>query len=438
LPSLTQPIASLPAEPSISADRRLMERRKALLGPVYRAFYSEPVHLVSGSGVWLRDAHGNTFLDAYNNVPSVGHCHPHVVAALATQAAKLNTHTRYLSEVVLDYVEKLLRTCPSALKHAMFTCTGSEANDLALRIAQHASGGTGVVITKFAYHGATIATSQLSPGDGGASIVAPHDRTVDAPDTYRNGGNGADDFAESVRRAIDSMTENGIKPAALLIDSAFSSDGIFFPKPQVMQKAAAYVKAAGAVLIADEVQAGFGRFGNAMWGFQHYGLEPDIVTLGKPMGAGHPIGGLIVTPEVIGSFAARSGYFNTFGGNPVAAAVGIAVLEVIESESLMDNARTVGAYLGSRLRQLQHRHPIIGDVRNCGLYFGVEFSDESQTGQSLASATVAFVNEMRRRGVLISSCGPEGNILKIRPPLPFSQANADQLVETMDGILSRR
>ncbi|MBZ9682509.1 MULTISPECIES: aspartate aminotransferase family protein [unclassified Mesorhizobium] len=419
---------------SAASEQALLERRARLLGPTYRAFYRSPIHLVRGSGVWLYDAQGRKYLDAYNNVASVGHCHPRVVEALSGQAATLNTHTRYLSEIILDYAERLLGTLPSHLGHAMFTCTGSEANDLAIRIAQHSTGNTGVIITGFAYHGATIATAQLSPAAVGAAGVPARHRAVPAPDTFRDGGRAAHDFARNVAAAIEDMRAQNIRPAALLLDSAFSSDGIFFPDASVMREAADHVRKAGGIVIADEVQSGFGRLGQGMWGFANYGLAPDIVTMGKPIGDGHPMGAVIVRPHLVSSFGSNTGYFNTFGGNPVAAAVGIAVLDVIEGEGLIENARTVGAYTGELLRALQSRHGMVADVRHNGLYFGVELMAEDEA--TAAAKTSSVVEAMREDGVLISSCGPRGNVLKIRPPLPFARDNAEQLAEALDRALS--
>jgi 4-aminobutyrate aminotransferase-like enzyme len=417
-----------------SSEHALLERRARLLGPTYRAFYRNPIHLVRGSGVWLYDAQGRKYLDAYNNVASVGHCHPRVVEALSAQAATLNTHTRYLSEVILDYAERLLGTLPPHLGHAMFTCTGSEANDLAIRIAQHASGGSGVIITDFAYHGATIATAQLSPAAVGIKAVPAHHRAVAAPDTFRDHGRAAHDFASNVAAAIDDMRAHGIRPAALLLDSAFSSDGIFFPDATVMRQAADHVRNAGGIIIADEVQSGFGRLGQGMWGFANYGIEPDIVTMGKPIGDGHPMAAVIVRPKLVSSFGSNTGYFNTFGGNPVAAAVGLAVLQVIEGEGLIENARSVGAYTADLLGALQTRHGMVADIRQNGLYFGIELT--ADTDAEAAAGTSAIVEAMREDGVLISSCGPRGNVLKIRPPLPFARDNAEQLAETLDRALA--
>jgi 4-aminobutyrate aminotransferase-like enzyme len=414
----------------------LAVRRRRALGPTYHAFYREPVHLVRGEGVWLFDAQGSRFLDGYNNVASVGHCHPHVVAALARQASLLNTHTRYLSDLIVEYAERLLATCPPALGHALFTCTGSEANDLAIRIARHATAGTGIIVTRTAYHGATVATAAISPSAGGAAALTRENRLIAAPDTYRRGGADALEFVDNLRTALNEMSRDGIKPAALMLDTAFSSDGIFFPPAAVLREAAAVIRAAGGLFIADEVQAGFGRLGSGMWGFQRAGLEPDIVTLGKPMGDGHPIGGAMVKPELVAKFSTETGYFNTFGGNPVSAAVGMAVLDVIERENLIDNARIVGTHLRDGLGALAQRHPLIGDVRGEGLCIGVELVRPDAAYSAATSAAAWVVNGLRERHILISSSGPGGNVLKIRPPLPFSRGNADQLLEALDDTLS--
>ncbi len=296
----------------------LIARRSRLLGPAYRLFYDQPVQFVRGEGVWLYDAAGHRYLDAYNNVASVGHCHPHVVQAIARQAAVLNTHTRYLHETVLDFAEKLLATFPPQIGHVMFTCTGSEANDLALRVARTCTGGTGFIVTANAYHGVTSALAELSPSLGLPLPEGSHGHVSDA---------------------LEDMRKSGIRPAAILVDTIFSSDGVFADPPGFLRPAVEAVRKEGALFIADEVQPGFGRSGGKMWGFARHGIVPDIVTMGKPMGNGHPVAGLAARPELLAEFGARSRYFNTFGGNPVSAAAGIAVLEVIESEGLIENAR---------------------------------------------------------------------------------------------------
>ncbi len=307
------------ALPDSAAEARLVERRQRLLGPAYRLFYAQPVHLVRGEDVWLFDPQGRRYLDAYNNVASVGHCHPQVVAALAQQAAQLNTHTRYLHDAVLDYAERLLGLFPPALSQVMFTCTGSEANDLALRVARACTGGTGVIVTACAYHGVTSALAALSPSLGPGNPLGRHVRTVPAPGP---GGDVGQVFAGHVRAAIADLRHCGIQPAALLVDTIFSSDGVHTEPPGFLAEAVAEIRAAGALFIADEVQPGFGRMGSHVWGFQRHGLVPDIVTLGKPMGNGHPLAGMVCQPAWLQAFGQASRYFNTFGGNPVSARVG--------------------------------------------------------------------------------------------------------------------
>ncbi len=364
---------------------------------------------------------------------SVGHCHPHVVQAIARQAAVLNTHTRYLHESVLDLAEKLLATFPPEIGHVMFTCTGSEANDLALRVARTCTGGTGFIATEGAYHGVTSALVELSPSLGLAATEQNHVRLVPAP---RAGGDGTGEiFASHVRHALDDMKRNGIRPAGLLVDTIFSSDGVFADPPGFLRPAVDAVRAAGGLFIADEVQPGFGRCGEGMWGFARHGLVPDLVTMGKPMGNGHPVAAMAARPELLAEFGARSRYFNTFGGNPVSAAAGIAVLEVIERENLIANAQRTGAYLSQSLRQLQARHALIADVRGAGLFIGVELRRGGIDGPPATAETVRIVNAMREQRVLISAAGRDGNVLKIRPPLVFGAEHADLLVGSLDRAL---
>jgi 4-aminobutyrate aminotransferase-like enzyme len=421
------------ADDEAVSTRAMIARRNRLLGPAYRLFYEQPVQFVRGDGVWLYDPAGHPYLDAYNNVASVGHCHPHVVAAIARQAAVLNTHTRYLHETVLDYAEKLLATFPAQIGNIMFTCTGSEANDLALRVARSCTGGTGFIVTETAYHGVTSALAELSPSLGLPAAKGSHARLVPAP---RSAGDDTGQlFAGHVRTAIDDMIRNGIRLAGLLVDTIFSSDGVFADPPGFLRPAVEAVRAAGGLFIADEVQPGFGRTGEQMWGFARHGLIPDLITLGKPMGNGHPVAGMAARPELLKEFGARSRYFNTFGGNPVSAAAGIAVLEVIESEGLKENAQRTGAYLLERLRQLRARHPLISEVRGAGLFIGVELRRNDTAGTPAASEGTRIVNLLRERRVLISVAGPQANVLKIRPPLVFGIDHADLLVQNLDQAL---
>ena len=431
--SATSPAASSATTPATSpaVTEDLRSRRARLLGPSYRLFYDEPLELVRGEGVWLFDAQGRRYLDAYNNVACVGHANPRVVQAIAQQAAVLNTHTRYLHRGILDYAERLLATMPSALGHAIFTCTGSEANDLAMRIASAHTEGAGLIVTRCAYHGVTSAIAAASPSLGAFVKLGDHVRTVDAP-----AGNDAATgrrFADGVRAAIDDLTAHGIQPAALLVDTVFSSDGVFTEPAGFLAEAVAAIRAAGGVFIADEVQPGFGRTGDAFWGFQRHGVVPDIVTLGKPMGNGHPVAGIAIKPEVLANFGRQCRYFNTFGGNPVSMAAAMAVLDVIEGEGLQERARLLGQRLRDGIAALRGSHPAIGAVRGAGLFVGVELQDGTDRPASALAARV--VNGMRRRGVLLSATGPNADTLKIRPPLVIGQDEIDLLVNTLAEVL---
>lgn len=418
------------------ADRALIARREKVLGPAYRLFYEKPLHLVRGEGVFLYDTAGEKYLDAYNNVASLGHCHPRVVEAITRQTAVLNTHTRYLHEGIVDYAEALTATFPDTLSQAMFTCTGSEANDLALRIARFVTGGTGIIATDLAYHGLTSAVAEFSPSLGEAVTLGAHVRTVPAPDSYRHTPDiMMEKFGRDVEAAIADLKRHGIKPALLITDTIFSSDGIFAGPRGFLKRAVDAIHAAGGLFVADEVQPGFGRTGEAMWGFERHGVQPDMVTIGKPMGNGYPMAGVVVRPEVVAEFGPRARYFNTFGGNPVAAAAGMAVLETIREDGLQENALVVGNYLMEGISSLADRYHVIGDVRGSGLFIGVEIVADPATKTPDAALTTRIVNGLRERRILISASGPRANVLKIRPPLVFTRENADMLIDGLADVL---
>ena len=423
------------------ATESLLERRHRVLGRNSPLFYVKPLHLVRGEGVWLFDADGRRYLDAYNNVPHVGHCHPRVVAALSRQAGVLNIHTRYLDEHVVAYAERLTSLFDAQLSMAMFCCTGSEANELALRMARDCSGGAGIISTAWAYHGNTAAVMQISSLFTPEDKRGPNVRTVPVMDPYRDRRGRSDDalataYADDVKRAIDSFKAAGIRFAGLLFCTAFSSEGLPTVPAGFMAKAVEHVHAAGGYFIADEVQAGFGRLGTHMWGHQKLGVVPDIVTLGKPMGNGHPLAAVVARSDLVNGFTSRNMYFNTFGGNPVSAAVGSAVLDVIEEEHLLENAVTVGNYTIAKLKKLADKHVIIGDVRGAGLFFAVELVTDRAAKTPATAATRRLVNMMRERGVLLSRIGPHDNILKIRPPMQFAKQHADLLVDTLDEVMA--
>ncbi|GLU29695.1 aspartate aminotransferase family protein [Brucella sp. NBRC 12950] len=415
--------------------RILVERRQRYLGQNYRMFYEEPVHFDRASGVRLFDKQGNAYLDAYNNVPSVGHCHPRVVQAIAEQAARLNVHTRYVEGVIVDYAEQLLSHFPDETNRLILTCTGSEANDLALRIARNYTGGTGFIVTANAYHGISHAIAGLSPSLGLNVPLAVDTRVIAAPDPYRAGSLDAVAifFEQEVRTAIADMKRHGIRPAALLVDTIFSSDGVFAEPTGFIAGAVEAIREAGGLFIADEVQAGFGRMGSHMWGFARHEIVPDIITMGKPMGNGYPIAGVVAREPLLERFAREARYFNTFGGNPVACAAAKTVLDIIKDEDLMANASKVGAHLKTGFQALSKDHSPVGNVRGQGLFLGVDIVDA--LGRPSASAATDIVNALRRRRVLISASGPLGNVLKIRPPLPFSVSDADELLGIFQEIL---
>lgn len=423
--------ADHPVDP---ATESLIAARDRMLGPAYRLFYQRPVHLVRGEGTRLYDADGACYLDAYNNVASVGHCHPHVVEAVSRQLSTLNTHTRYLHGGIVDYSQRLLDTMPEQIDQVMYACTGSEVNDLALRVAEMHTGATGVIVTSDAYHGNTAAVTAISPSIGGATALGEHVRAIPPPDSYRiPAGELAARFTDDVVAAIADLKAAGVGLSALIVDTIFSSDGIY-PDPSVLAPAVQAVHRAGGVFIADEVQPGFARTGEAMWGFLRHSVVPDLVTMGKPMGNGLPIAAMAARSDILDAFARGVPYFNTFGGNPVTVAAAAAVLDVIEDEKLMRNAGEVGSQLRTELARLGAEHPRIGDVRGTGLYVGVEVI--SDTGAPDRAGARALVNAMRERRVLISVCGRDGDVLKIRPPLVFSSSDVDWFCTEFAAVIA--
>jgi len=416
----------------------LFKKRKSLLGPAYSLFYDKPLHIVRGEGVWLFDADGRKYLDMYNNVPHVGHCHPHVVEAIAKQAATLNTHTRYLHENVVNYAERLTGKFADELDTAMFCCTGSEANELALRVARAVTGGEGVIVTEHAYHGNTRAIHEISTEDCPPEKRPPHVVTVPNPDCYRGEYRGADAgerYAEHVHDALQTLADRGIQPAAFIVDTIISSGGIVKPQPGYLARCAAITRAAGGLFIADEVQPGFGRTGTHFWGFEADGLLPDIVTMGKPMGNGHPIAAMVTSHALAQAFSEVDGYFNTFGGNPVSCAAALAVLDVLEEENLQENAAIQGRRLVAGLEKLADAHELICDVRGNGLFIAVEMVADRDTRSPAPEQTRKIVNGLCERGVLVGSIGIDNNILKLRSPMVLGAAEVDFMLETLDATL---
>lgn len=419
--------------------RKLTDKRSQILGESYRLFYRNPVHLVKGKGQYLWDAAGNQYLDVYNNVASIGHCHPAVIEAVNEQMQMLNTHTRYLHENILNYTEELLKTTPEQIDRAMYMCTGSEANDLAIRIAREYSGGTGIIVSQEAYHGTSDLTSGCSPALGSGQSLAKTTRLVPAPDAYRvetdDLGNW---FAAQIQAQIDDMQAHGIKFAGFLADSIFSSDGVMPNPVGFLKKAVDVVHANGGIFIADEVQPGFARTGDSFWGFGRHGVVPDIITTGKPMGNGIPVSGLLAKSDVLASFSDHIPYFNTFGGNPVSMAAAQAVLKVIQEENLQEHSKRLGAKLQAELAKLMDIHECVGDVRGAGLFIGFELVTDRATKNPDKALALNLIEELRNtHRVLTSVAGPYGNVLKLRPPLAFQEQDIDWLVTALDQSIRK-
>ncbi|MGH7470240.1 MAG: aminotransferase class III-fold pyridoxal phosphate-dependent enzyme [Longimicrobiales bacterium] len=448
-PNLVLRLAQLAPAPRIDADALLQERH-ARIGPSLSIAYRHPLTIVRGWMQNLFDENGQPYLDAVNNVAHVGHCHPRVVDALRRQAAVLNTNTRYLHENLVDYAERLSATLPAPLSVCYLVCSGSEANELALRLARahtrrHARGhGPGdVIVVDGAYHGNTSALIELSPykfnGPGGTGC-AEHVQVVPLPDPYRGAYRGQQSdvglrYAHHVRAAVEHVHARSRHVAAFFAEPLLGCGGQIVLPDGYLEAAFAHVRAAGGLCVVDEVQTGLGRVGSHFWAFQTQNVVPDIVTVGKPIGNGHPLGAVFTTPEIAASFANGMEYFNTFGGNPVSCAVGTAVLDVIAEERLQHNALRVGAIMLNGLRELQSRHALLGDVRGLGFYLGVELVLDRER-RTPAGACAAYVaNRMRQRGILLSTDGPDHNVLKIKPPLVFTEADAHRLVETLDSVL---
>jgi 4-aminobutyrate aminotransferase-like enzyme/Ser/Thr protein kinase RdoA (MazF antagonist) len=425
--------AAMPS--AVAAPSADLARRHRLMGAGAELFYEKPLHIVRGAGVWLYDAEGRAYLDVYNNVPHVGHTHPTVVAAIQRQTAILATHTRYLHENILEYAEQLTGRLPAHLNACIFVNSGSEANDVAWRMAQMVTGHGGGLVMEHAYHGITDAVAALTPSvgrprDPRVVTIAPPPDTLQVSDDMTSAELSG--VVRDADRAIATLAERGFAPAAFYIDTAITSSGIFDPPPAWAAAVTARVRGAGGLVVADEVQYGLGRSGSHFWGFERRGLEPDIVTMGKPVGNGYPMGVVIANRALIEAFQAKFGFFSTFGGNAVAAAAGLAVLKVLEREQLMANAAATGGYLRQQLESVAARHACLGKVRGTGLLLGLEVlgPDISAAKKRNKRIVNALASEFR---VLIGYEGPHASILKLRPPMPFRREHADLLVQAIDA-----
>ena len=422
-----------PSTGRIDADAaELLARRHRVMGAPYRLFYSRPVAVVRAEGSHLFDESGADYLDAYNNVPVVGHSNPRVAEAVSMALRTLSTHTRYLTDGVVSYGERLTALFPDELSQVIYACTGSEAVDLALRIARHVTGRRGVIVTSHAYHGTTQAAAEISPSLGPHNDIPPWIVRVPAPDP--RGGEAAASvsqrFASQVADAADELTRRGFGVAALIVDSIMISDGLVLADEPLLQASVDLVRERGGLYIADEVQPGFGRLGQ-WWGFPAHGVIPDLVVLGKPMGNGMPISAVVGRAELFDAFGRDVRYFNTFAGNGACIAAAGAVLDELESRDLLGHSRRVGERLLAGLHAIGQEHDLVADVRGRGLVVAVEMADTAPRDDSAR----AVVDGLRDRRILVSASGPHENVVKIRPPLVFDDEDVERFLEGFAGAL---
>ena len=401
-------------------------------------FYEEPINLVRGEGVWLYSVDGRRYLDIYNNVPCVGHSNGRVVEAMAAQASTLNVHSRYLNERVIDYVERLVDLHHEGLTSAVITCTGSEANEVAIMMARTATGKTGIIGTDATYHGNTSEVAKLTRLPVGE--YRPGVKSIPAPQLFRplqadiSEDSLCDLYIDHLRQRIDEFNKEGDGFAGILMCSILANEGLMTAPAGFFARACEVVHSAGGLVIADEVQAGFARSGS-WWGYEVNNFQPDIVSLGKPMGNGMPLAGVVASHELVSQFRAKHRYFNTFAANPVQAAVGNAVIDEIETRGLVAQVASTGAYLVDELKTLQPHHGAMGDVRGTGLFIGIDWVHPGTTDPDPSGAT-KMVEELKQRGVLMGQAGQYRNVLKIRPPLVFDQTHADIFLSAFAGALN--
>ena len=415
-------------------NKELLERRKLSMG-FSPLFYKEPIHLVKGEGIWLYDDSNNKYMDCYNNVPCVGHCHPHVIESLSKQAGQLNTHSRYISKVVVDYSERLMNLHTNPLSVLQMGCSGTEAIEIAIKMARLATGGKGIICSNATYHGNSHETVRMTIGP-----FEPDFKRVPFPEKFRPLKEGLSEnelcalYLEEIKRAINEFSEANIPLAGMLFCSIFANEGLPSIPEGFLPKAAKLIRDAGGLVILDEVQAGFCRTGS-WWGYEVNDCVPDIVAMGKPMGSGYPISGVGTNEEIAKTFHSKSYYFNTTASTPLQAAVGNAVLDVIEEENLKENVNSVGEYLKDKVSSFVDKFDKVGDVRGQGLFIGIECIEGNGNSEPNKELAVEFVERMKQKGFLISNAGQFRNVLKIRPPLVFQKEHADSLYEVLEETL---
>ena len=421
----------------------IQKLRKDYLSPSLSLSYEEPLHIVKGAAQYLYDKDGNKYLDAINNIQHVGHCHPRIIEAAYVQSKKLNTNTRYLDEIIVNYAKAITAKLPNDLNICFFTNSGSESNDLALSLARNYTFNPETIVLDGAYHGHLISLIEISPykyNSPGGSGPPDFVHAIPMPDSFRGKYRGSDTggkYANELKKILNEIKSNVGKPATFIAESVMGCGGQIIPPKAFFKKAYQMIKNSGGICIADEVQIGFGRLGKNFWGFEFQNIKPDIITLGKSIGNGHPLSMVITNKKIADRFNNGMEYFNSFGGNPVSCAIGHEVLNVIKEERLQQNAHKVGTFLKKMLTELKHRHSIIGDVRGEGLFLGVELIKDKKSLDPEKDKTHYLVNQMKKKGILLSADGPDHNVIKIKPPLVFNKDNATFLVETMDLILKK-
>ena len=427
----------------MSNHKKILELRKQYLSPSLSLSYEDPIHIVRGEGQYLYDAEGLRYLDAVNNIQHVGHCHPKVVSAAMEQNALLNTNTRYLDETIVRYAKLLTKKLPDGLDVCFFTNSGSESNDLALRIARCITGSKETIVLDGAYHGHLSSLIEISPykhnapgGEGPPDFVY----SIPLPDSFRGiyrGDNCTADYVNEVKKVIYKINDSSKTLSAFFVEALMGCGGQIVLPEGFLKKSFELVRKSGGLCIADEVQIGFGRMGTDFWGFETCGVIPDIVTLGKSIGNGHPLSAVVTTKEIADQFNNGMEYFNSYGGNPVSCAIGEAVLDVIEDEGLQENAEIVGSYLIEELFKLQSKYTFIGQIRGQGLFIGIELISNTDTLKPNKTLAAKIVNQMKNAGILISIDGPDHNVLKIKPPMVFNLENANELVINLKTIFDK-
>ncbi len=406
----------------------IVDRRQSVMGTA-TLFYDDPIEIVRGEGAFLYDKDGKQYVDMYNNVPCVGHANPNIVAAMQQQMGTLNVHSRYLHEGILTYAERLLALHTAKMESVVFACSGTEASEIALMMARHATDGKGIICTDATYHGNSTEVSKMSA----RPVTDEYFRSIPFPDSYRpleidvSGEALTQLYLDKIQEAIDDFAANNIPFAGLFVCSIFANEGLPDIPPGFMEKAAVLTRKAGGLVIADEVQAGYCRSGN-WWGYQTSHFVPDIATMGKPMGNGLPISAVVASADLVATFRDKTHYFNTFASSPLQAAVGIAVLDEIESKGLLNQSATLGQYIQDSLSSMQESCAAMGDVRGCGLFVGVDWVKDRESREADSKGANAVANKLKEKGFLLSSAGAKGNVVKIRPPLVFEKDQADSFL----------